>query len=190
MISSRQFGDLEELKEHDVTPKAVNDNWRFTPSLMDPNSFAFANFANQPPGYYTPTPGGVNTLYHSQAGDLHTPGMGMNIGTPLSLSHPSSALHVQDPSMADFHNFPPQFLHSHPFQNLNPFSQPPTHQPQSAYHPSNFLQHQDSGYDAMDGTPDKSPANTAMMMRHTGNHIMAGISESTLVPPSYAMGEK
>ncbi|KAF2805255.1 uncharacterized protein BDZ99DRAFT_574850 [Mytilinidion resinicola] len=58
----------EDIK--DPTPRGSHDSWRFSPSLLDPNSFSFNSFANQPPGYYTPTPGGVGTLYHNQASDL------------------------------------------------------------------------------------------------------------------------
>ena len=47
----------------DPTPKASTEvQFRFTPSLLDPNSSAFVAFAAQPPGYYTPTPGGSSTL--------------------------------------------------------------------------------------------------------------------------------
>merc|ERR1712230_127509 len=94
---SRGFETQPDIKEQDVTPKPFTDAWRFPPSLMDPNSFAFSAFANQPPGYYTPTPGGTNTLYHNQADNNHTPGMGMGmgLGTPLSLT----TLHAHDPMM-------------------------------------------------------------------------------------------
>ena len=186
-----QFGDLDDL-EKDATPKPLNDNWRFTPSLMDPNSFAFASFANQPPGYYTPTPGGVNTLYHSQAGDLHTPGMGMNIGTPTSLPHTAHPLQHHDPTMADLHNFQPHFLQSHPFQHMNPFGHPAHLQPQQAYHPSNFLQHQDSGYGAMEQSPHKSPQHSEFMRQqpqHQAQMIPAS-AKSTMAPPPFPMGEK
>ncbi|RMD39463.1 hypothetical protein DV735_g5664, partial [Chaetothyriales sp. CBS 134920] len=74
--TQREFED-DNSKEQDATSKPAHEAWRLTPSLMDPNSFAFSS---QPPGYYTPTPNGYNTLYHnqaalyhSQAGDLHTP---------------------------------------------------------------------------------------------------------------------
>jgi len=124
---------------------------------MDPNSFAFSAFANQPPGYYTPTPGGYGTLYHPQAGDLHTPGMGMN--TPLSLPHSIHGLHAHD-TLAQFQHFNPQFLHQpHPFQDQfhQHQSQPqmPQQQPQT-FAPQQFLQHQDSGYVAMDDSPHKT----------------------------------
>ncbi len=135
-LSYRLFTDIDDLKDHEHTPKGLHDQWRLTPSIMDPNSFAFASFANQPPGYYTPTPGSVNTLYHSQAGDLHTPGMGMNIGTPLSLPTSGDPLHAD--SAVDLHQFHPQLLQ------------------QTAFAPSSFV-HQDSGYDALDNPGDGSP---------------------------------
>lgn len=49
----------------DPTPKAHGVPFRFTPSLLDPNSSAFAAFAAQPPGYYTPTPGGSTMAFQS-----------------------------------------------------------------------------------------------------------------------------
>lgn len=155
----------EDIKDLDPTPKAQHEAWRFTPSLLDPNSFAFSSFANQPPGYYTPTPGGTNTLYHNQAGDLHTPGMGMGfgmgLGTPLSMPTSADALHastMMDPN-AFSHHIPPHF------HNYNPFGHPhqqhhPHHQhqqqeqQQQSYAPSSFV-HQDTGYETMeqDGSP-------------------------------------
>lgn len=143
----------EAFRDQDPTPRASNDPWRFTPSLLDPGSFSFANFANQPPGYYTPTPGGTNTLYHPQAGDLHTPtlGLGMGLGTPLSMPTSEGALHSGTATMditGFHHGFPPQHFH----QQFNPFIQPPPAQPSFA--PSSFM-HQDTGYETMD--QDGSP---------------------------------
>jgi hypothetical protein len=68
----------------DPTPKA-GANFRFTPSLLDPNSSAFAAFANQPPGYYTPTPGG--STYALQSYDLS--GQNETYNTPDSVTHPN-----------------------------------------------------------------------------------------------------
>jgi len=36
------FGDDHELKDLDPTPRGNQEQWRFTPSLLDPNSFAFS----------------------------------------------------------------------------------------------------------------------------------------------------
>ncbi|KAF2500710.1 hypothetical protein BU16DRAFT_255948 [Lophium mytilinum] len=152
-LHARNYPDHEDIKDQDPTPRASNEPWRFTPSLLDPNSFAFASFANQPPGYYTPTPGGTNTLYHSQAGDLHTPGFSFGLGTPLSLpnSEPSSTLHA--PSTQPMHGFHPHVLQSQQFQNPNPFA---LHQPQHGAFAPHHFSHQHSAYDPMGQTHDES----------------------------------
>jgi hypothetical protein len=147
----RYLGDLEHAKDHEATPKAFHDHWRFTPSLMDPNSFAFSNFASQPPGYYTSTPGGVSTLYHSQAGDLHTPGMGMSIGTPLSLPLSANALSAASANIPLQH-YQPHLLQPHQFENVANYA------PQQIFAPSSLLQHKDSGYEAMSQSPHQSPS--------------------------------
>jgi hypothetical protein len=154
----RHFTDLDDTKDHDSTPKPMADSWRLTPSFMDPNSFAFSAFANQPPGYYTPTPGGVNTLYHSQAGDLHTPGMGLHLGTPLSMPHTGQSLQSHD-SGVDMQHFQPHLINHQHFHN--PFVQQQQQQQQQqpqqqSFAPSHFLQHHDSGYEAMEHSPHKS----------------------------------
>ncbi|CZR57562.1 related to transcription factor BOM [Phialocephala subalpina] len=152
-------GAHEDFKDLDPTPRAQHEPWRFTPSLLDPNSFAFSAFANQPPGYYTPTPGGTNTLYHNQAGDLHTPGMGMGmgLGTPLSLPTSAEAMHTH--AMMDMsaygHHVPPHFQNYNPFSNPNQHPQQhQQHQQQTSFAPSSFV-HQDTGYETMeqDGSP-------------------------------------
>ena len=167
--------EAEDLKDHEVTPKGFQDHWRFTPSLMDPNSFAFASFANQPPGYYTPTPGGMNTLYHSQAGDLHTPGMGMNVGTPLSLPQTAHGMHAD--SAVDMHQFHPQLLQQHQFHD--PFAQPQT---QTSFAPSSFV-HQDSGYEAMNSNENSPIENMGMMQRHD-----SGVTQLNMKPSEATMG--
>lgn len=154
----------EDIKDLDPTPRAQHEPWRFTPSLLDPNSFAFSAFANQPPGYYTPTPGGTNTLYHNQAGDLHTPGMGMGMGLGTPLSLPTSADGMHASTMMDMsafsHQMPPQFHNYNPFgapQQQHHQQQQHHHQQQhqqTSYAPSSFV-HQDTGYETMehDGSP-------------------------------------
>jgi hypothetical protein len=71
----------------DPTPKAHGAPFRFTPSLLDPNSSAFAAFAAQPPGYYTPTPGGTTMGFQSY--ELNTPAF--QTDTPDSLTHSQHA---------------------------------------------------------------------------------------------------
>lgn len=146
------------FRDQDPTPRASAEPWRFTPSLLDPNSFTFSSFANQPPGYYTPTPGGTNTIYHPQAGDLHTPtlSLGMGLGTPLSLSTTEAGMH-STAQMMDLNHFN-HGMQQHHFQHFNnPFIQ--NAPPQQSYAPSSFV-HQDTGYETMDqdGSPlDSDP---------------------------------
>ncbi|KAI9850756.1 MAG: hypothetical protein M1838_005167 [Thelocarpon superellum] len=142
--------ESEFLKDHDATPKASSDNWRLTPSLLDPNSYAFTSFANQPPGYYTPTPGGSNALYHHVAGDLHTPGMGMGAGLVTPLSLPTSEAGVPAETTLDMRPFSTDAMQTHDFGSFNPFGHP------QSFAPSHF-QHQPSQYDAMDASGNASP---------------------------------
>lgn len=127
------FPEDHDIKDLDPTPRGNAEQWRFTPSIMDPNSFAFSSFANQPPGYYTPTPGGTNTFYHSQAGDLHTPGFTMGLGTPLSMPTSEGGLHALPATTAPMHGFQPSIAPHH-FQNPNPFAIP--------HHSDAFAPHQ------------------------------------------------
>jgi hypothetical protein len=139
-------GDHDDIKDHDPTPRGSDQPWRFTPSLLDPNSFAFTSFANQPPGYYTPTPGGTNTLYHSQAGDLHTPGFSFGLGTPLSLPTSEGGVHAGQAAPPHLHGFNTHALGSHHnhFQNVNPFGMQPQHS--QAFAPHQFT-HAPSAFD-------------------------------------------
>lgn len=184
---------VDDGKDVDATPKPFADSWRLTPSLMDPNSFAFAAFANQPPGYYTPTPGGFNTLYHSQAGDLHTPGMGMN--TPLSMPHSIHGLQAPEAHM-HLQHFNPQMLH-HPQLFQDPFTQQQQQQqqqappPQQTFAPHAFLQHQDSGYVAMDDSPHKTtPQQNEMMLVPQPAHQMQSAVPGPAQLPSMPLGDK
>ena len=137
----RQFGDQDTNKDQDSGFREP-DQWRFTPSILDTNSFAFASFANNHSSDFGSTPGGTNTVFHNnQAGDLHTPGMGFQLGTPLSVSN--SAGQSDTTAAIDMHGFHTHLLHSQPFQNPSRFT------PQQSYAPSSFI-HQDSGYDTME----------------------------------------
>jgi hypothetical protein len=132
--SSITRSDEDEIKVNDPTPRNPQD-LRFTPSLMDPDSFQFMALPNKPPGYYTPTPGGMTTLNHHQAGDLHTP-LGYNLVTPISIPITLSA------------GFPAEQQQSIS-QHYNPFAQ------QTAFAPSTFM-HRDSTYDPMDISEESS----------------------------------
>ncbi|MCJ1471624.1 hypothetical protein MMC13_000264 [Lambiella insularis] len=169
---NRQFNEVDDAKDLDITPRGSTDPWRFTPSIMDTSSFAFSTFANQPPGYYTPTPGGMNTLYHSQAGDLHTPNIGFHLGTPLSM--PTTENPVQAGTSFDMHDFHPQMFHAQPFPQAQQYNQ------QQSFAPSSFV-HQDSGYGAMEGSPE----NDTSMRRESYELAIPshGFENSMMAPP-------
>ncbi|KAI1288667.1 CP2 transcription factor-domain-containing protein [Xylaria venustula] len=142
----------DAFRDQDPTPRASGAEWRFTPSLLDPSPYSFNTFANQPPGF--PTPGGTNTLYHPQAGDLHTPsfGMGMGLNTPLSLPTSDGTLHAGPGGIMDIPHYQHALAPHHFHQSYNPFIQPAPQQPSFA--PSSFVHH-DTGYETMDhgGSP-------------------------------------
>ncbi|XP_044715532.1 CP2 transcription factor domain-containing protein [Hirsutella rhossiliensis] len=161
--------DHEPFRDQDPTPRASHEPWRFTPSLLDPNSYNFSAFGSTGPGYYTPTPGGANTLFHSQAGDLHSQNVPMvpGLGTPLSMPTSGDAIHsgaaVVD--MASFQTLQPQQFH-----HFNPFIQP--QQSQQTFAPSSFI-HRDTGYETMehDGSPmDSDPSDERMPSLATTLH--------------------
>ncbi|PHH85826.1 hypothetical protein CDD83_11127 [Cordyceps sp. RAO-2017] len=151
--------DHEPFRDQDPTPRASHEPWRFTPSLLDPSSYSFNSFVNAGPGYYTPTPGGANTLFHKQAGDLHTPTMPVvpSLGTPLSMPTSADAMHP-GAAMVDMTGF--QHLQPHQFHHFNPFVQAS----QPGFAPSTFV-HRDTGYETMDhdGSPmDSDPSDERM----------------------------
>ncbi|THY25817.1 hypothetical protein D6D01_04869 [Aureobasidium pullulans] len=160
-LNPRQFAEHHNIKDADPTPRASStEQWNFgstglTPSVLDPNSSSFNTFANQMPGYYTPTPGGTNTLYHPQAGDLHTPGFGLGLNTPLSMStSDTAALHA--PQLTHMHSFAHAMQHHH---HMNPFGNPAHpfqmhHQP--TFPPHNF-QHQGPLFEQLDSQAADSP---------------------------------
>lgn len=156
MQVSRQFVDeLQDRKEMHNQPTDSQDHWRFTP-LLESNSFTFPSFANNPSGYYTPTPGGSSTMYHNRAGDLHTPNMAFHLGTPMSM--PTTDGQIQPSSTLDMHAFHPNLLSS--FQPSGTFHE------QQSYAPSSFV-HQDSGFEAMDAdmTPKQEMSMELEMQR-------------------------
>ena len=113
------------------------DHWRFTPSAMDHSAFNFSSFVNQTPGEMTPTHASFNSVFHNQAGDLHTPAA-FQLGTPLSNDNGNPIAAI------DMDAFHPHLLHSETYHDQGHFP----HQPQQSYAPSTFI-HRDSGYDTM-----------------------------------------
>lgn len=88
-------------------------------------------------------------MYHNQAGDLHTPNMGFQLGTPLSL--PTSETHPhQTPTAFALQGFHPHMLGSSTIQASATFSQ------QQSYAPSSFV-HQDSGFETIGRSHEATP---------------------------------
>ncbi|KFY68168.1 hypothetical protein V498_10730 [Pseudogymnoascus sp. VKM F-4517 (FW-2822)] len=153
VIESQTQG-YEELKHViDLTPRAQqHDGWRLTPSLGHLDSFSFTALSNRLSGYYAATPGGGVTLHHSQAGDLHTPRIGMGREVEASLVMQADDGGVHGGLMKGFS----PYLHNLPQQNCQRYglaSSPggTLQQPQQeSYALSTFL-HQDTDYETMDG---------------------------------------
>ncbi|KAJ5155612.1 hypothetical protein N7492_008415 [Penicillium capsulatum] len=159
------------------TPRNLQD-LNISPSWMDPNSLHMISLAGQHSGLYTPNSGGLGPIFHNQAGDLHTPTLGMNMMTPLSLSNP--AMHQQaHPQTLD--HFNPQFL-GHNMPEVNPYLQ------SASFAPSTFV-HRDSTFDAMDESGDASSLN------EIAPDSASNVTASTDFPMAdhgmaYARGEK
>lgn len=188
------------------TPRLSNESWSFgstglTPSFLDPNNQGF-NFANQLSGYYTPTPGGTNTIFHPTAGDLHTPSFQMGLGTPLSMPTSEGAvpggLHAGHPATG-FNGFHPQMQQPFPqqqqqyhFSNLNPFQ---LHQMPNQPSPQTFAPHQLSRQPTFEQGPlDDSPVGDISLdldtAQHSQNQSPAMLMHSqsfhqSMPPPSY-----
>lgn len=169
-------GDANGMRPfNDRTPRNFQE-LGFSPSWMDPAALPMMSLASQHPGFYTPNSGGMGAIFHNQVGDLHTPTMGLNMITPLSLSNPD-----HPPQGHDVEQLNPQFL-SYQMPAMNPFAT------QASYAPSAFMQHQDSGYDAMDESMNDSSVNEAQAELITNMAASTELSISTGM--SYARGEK
>ncbi|KAF2481486.1 CP2 transcription factor-domain-containing protein [Neohortaea acidophila] len=188
------------IKDGDTTPRPPSDMWTLpssglTPSLMDPNSHAFSMFAGH--GYYTPTPGGTNTLFHPQAGELHTPGLSMSLATPLSLPTSEGALHAGHQAPEFHHGFQNHLQQHHVQQH----DFPPNVNPYQMHHPTSFPPHQFShqhSFEHMDGTGADSPVDDMGMdvnlhNQHHSPHMMFNSHAllNVMRPPNmHASGEK
>jgi len=188
------------MKDADPTPRGSNEPWNFgtsglTPSLMDPNSHTFNMFANQMPGYYTPTPGGTNTIFHNQAGDLHTPGFAMGLGTPLSLPTSDGTLSAgqQAAAFQNYQTHMPHHLQQPSFHNVNPF-----HMHQQQGFPPHHFTHQPS-YESMEGPVGESPIDdigmdVGMHQHHHSPEVMfhhqQNMQPAMQPPPLHPSGDK
>lgn len=182
--SSEQLPDVTEPKD-EATPRATADAWRFTPLLLDPNNFTFSSYMNPQPGYLTPTPGsGMNTVYHHQAGDLHTPGMTFHLGTPLSMPIPDTTA-MANPNFSYLQGFHTQVSQNPIIAHQSQFFVPPP-----TFHPS-LLVHQDSGFENVDVTPDsKSPAARSEVPLSLDSGMIAPVGHSNKSPVKYVTREE
>lgn len=161
---------------HNPTPRNLQD-LSFTTSFMDPESFNLTSLATQHPGFYTPNSGGIGDIFHNQAGDLHTPRLGLSTITPLSLSNPMAT----PPQANGLGQFNPQYFAQH-MPGINPYAQ------QKLFAPSEFMHH-DSGYDAMDESADGSSLND-MPVESTSNVTSSTDFETGQVGMPFTDGEK
>ncbi|KAL4873521.1 hypothetical protein BDV12DRAFT_79929 [Aspergillus spectabilis] len=162
-MAQPKFGMGTDMKLDPSIQATPAHDPHFMPSMVDPNSVQFINPLNQLHGYYTPNSGGLSAVYHSPAGDLHTPGMGMNIVTPLSLSQqgsipPNGAGMGLDP-------FNAQFISPH-------YQSPQSFAPQTAFAPSAFV-HGEVGFDTVDESIDEGSLNDVDMQGNTQPHMTA-----------------
>jgi hypothetical protein len=87
-LTNRSLSQSHERIENQDPTQAPQEPWRFSPSFLDPDFFAFPTFANQPLGYYAPTLG-----YYAPT-----------LGWTNTLSEDG----VHTGSIGDIHGFPPQ----------------------------------------------------------------------------------
>lgn len=159
------------------TPQNLQE-LNFTPSAwMDPNSMPLMSLASQHPGFYTPNSGGMGAIWHPQAGDLHTPTVGLNMIPPLSLSNP--AVGAQPNSQAGIEQFNQQYLAQH-MPDMNSYVQ------QASYAPSAFM-HRDAGFDAVGESVDGSSLNEIPVDQASN---LTAPTDFPGVDMSYAEGEK
>lgn len=140
---SRPTGDLK-MNEHDFkisndrTPRNLQD-LKFAPSWVKPD--LMMSLASR---FYTPGSGGLGTVFHSQAGDLHTPTLDLDWTTSLSLLNPMAS--TQPTHQLDFDQFNQQYLSQYLAGRI-------LYDRVESYAPSAFI-HRDSGHDTMHESPD------------------------------------
>lgn len=147
---------------------------------MDPTSAAFAAFANQPPGLFTPTPGvngnstyGTGNPMADAAVKLETPSIGISIGTPLSLANGTTL----PPPTAGFVS---PTMQPHQFHNYQSFSQPMHN---GYLNPSQYDPRPPSGPGSpMDISGSGEMMSDAMALSDSMDGTMNG-NTPTLVPP-------
>lgn len=134
-------------KAQDPTAK-VPEQWSLTPSLLDPESYAFSTLASQSPAYYNTTPTAIGLPNQRQPTDIPTPNMAMNMLTPhlipnntgsidpASISNPAMDMAVQQPYV------------SHMGHGADPFGQ-------QSFHPGSLM-HRNSDLSTLEQSTDES----------------------------------
>jgi hypothetical protein len=157
---------------------------------LDPTSAAFAAFANQPAGLFTPTPG-VNgtssfgtlpTTAVAISHDLQTPNIGLSVDSPLSMSNGTSLPAVTSTAGSAF--AVPQTIQPHQFQDYQPFAQ--SLHPQYL-NPSQYDPRPPSG----PGSPMDLSGNGEMLAEGiTMDDSMAGVTPIGSLAPPMPLDEK
>lgn len=146
-----QHNFMKDISELTPLRFSSDQQWRLTPGLFDQNAFNMQSMGNNSMGYAFPTPGGMNTVYqHPVAGDLHTPGLSFQLGTPLSMPIPDNPLNA---GPAFDQSFNPQLFHHHNFDPNHLYPQQVQQQHQQQAFPPSLLLHKDSGFGASSGSP-------------------------------------
>lgn len=168
--------------ENDGTLHGGHD-MRFAPTFVDPNSLSFMNSMSQQTGYYTPNSGGLGTVFHNQAGDLHTPNLGLNLMSPLSLGNQMSSANLSaDGSSMGIDPFSQHYMPQQ-YHNPQPFA------PQATFAPG-ALVHRDSGYDAMDETVDELSLNDMELQANASSQLIGSTVPSSGQLDAETPGEK
>ncbi|KAK1145581.1 hypothetical protein N8T08_004139 [Aspergillus melleus] len=192
--SHRNVASVSQVPGAPITPNRVgleNDGtlpgghgMRFAPTFVDPNSLSFMDsMSQQTGGYYTPNSGGLGTVFHNQAGDLHTPNLGLNLMSPLSLGHQVGGTNISaDGSSMGLDPFSQQFMPPH-YHNPQHFAQQATFAPGA-------LVHRDSGYDAMDEPVDELSLNDMELQANSSSQLIGSTVPSSGQLDAEAPGEK
>lgn len=154
----------------------------FMAPMVDSSSVQFIDPLNQHHGYYTPNSGNLSAGYHSPAGDLHTPGMGLSMITPLSLSQQG---HIPTNSAGmPLDPFSQQFV-SPQYQNPQHFASQVSFAP-NEFVPGDMGDMGDMGFEAVDEALDEVSINDVDMQGISRSHMaqaMRGPEQQELQPP-------
>lgn len=135
---NRHFENREDSKPHNYDSMEATDQWRLTP-MLEHNSLGFTPLPSQSAAFFGTTPGASHPAYQSQAGDLHTPGLAFQLGTPLSLPHTDHG--IQPGLHSDLHGYHPQYLVPDAFHNHNVYHHQPLYAPGSYVQAEDHLHH-------------------------------------------------